>query len=262
MQSQQRSLVGTSRILPLAPQNTLLVDSTRELRRNHTACSPRQYTSIQPMTAMAARNMPSRQWWQQQHSGTRIHCCRRLESSHLFTVNEESRPFDRRCQPSLTRDTTSQASTTPPRMRRKGFTPRSTLSPDHNARAAEVRTTRTSRARPWGGGPEQRMGLAPKSTCQVACKGHKVVAKSPYGRRLAGKGLPWLSADIADVPRFSNSSTTAAAVNLVIVVHRHVPSGAAGTQQPLPATSSQRPHTERTGPRTGHKTRPVGVTGG
>ena len=35
-------------------------------------------------------------------------------------------------------------------IRRKGFTPRSTSSPAHNARAADAITTKTSRARPWG----------------------------------------------------------------------------------------------------------------
>ena len=82
MQSQQRSLVETSRILSLAPQNILLVDSARELVSFHTACYPPEYSNTQPMAAMAARNMPSRR---RNRTGTRIRCCRRLESSSLFT---------------------------------------------------------------------------------------------------------------------------------------------------------------------------------
>src|ERR1035437_9597521 len=37
-----------------------------------------------------------------------------------------------------------------PKRRRKGFTPRSTSSPAHSARAAEARTTRTGCTQPWG----------------------------------------------------------------------------------------------------------------
>src|SRR5665647_1021194 len=37
-----------------------------------------------------------------------------------------------------------------PKRRRKGFTPRSTSSPAHSARAAEARTTRTACNQPWG----------------------------------------------------------------------------------------------------------------
>src|ERR1035437_1967511 len=51
---------------------------------------------------------------------------------------------------SLTRKEPSQASTAKPKRRRKGFTPRSTSSPAHSARAAGARTTRTAGTQPWG----------------------------------------------------------------------------------------------------------------
>ena len=54
------------------------------------------------------------------------------------------------CQPSLTREKTSQASAANPKMRRKGFTPRNSSAAAHNARAAQARTTRTDRTQPWG----------------------------------------------------------------------------------------------------------------
>jgi hypothetical protein len=53
-------------------------------------------------------------------------------------------------QPSFTREKTNQASTANPKRRRKGFTPRSSSSAAHSARAAEARTTRTSCTQNWG----------------------------------------------------------------------------------------------------------------
>jgi hypothetical protein len=82
------------------------------------------------------------------------------------------------CQPSLTRAKPSQASMATPKRRRKRFTPRSTSSPAHSARAAEARTTRTACTQPWGPQPHHRRREQPHRERPVGELGQR----DPAGR--------------------------------------------------------------------------------